>query len=327
MAATQMISTVGNTAVISVENFGDTTIEAFIASRHSSPNTAKTYRNSIQQLLKFFVAKSIMAPTTADVDAYINALRANGKSDSTLRLYVAATKLYLAYLEKHGIYRNVTSEMEKLRLRKSTTHNKKALTGNQAQKLLAAVKGDSLIALRDKAIIALALTCGLRTCEISRANVGNFQDAGSYWTLDVCGKGAQVADETVKVAPVVAEMINSYLDARGNRDDAQPLFTSTSNNKAWKKNRYGSRLSEQSIGKLIAHYMKVAGVKSKAISAHSCRHYAAQTAIKSGVDIREVKSMLRHHNLNTTLRYLEDIALEERRAEMAVATSLLGSAA
>lgn len=327
MAAMQMIAVNGNAEVISVENFSDTTIAGFIASRHCSENTARTYRNSIRQLLKFFAAEGITAPTTADADAYINTLRANGKSDATLRLYTTTMKLFFGYLEKHGVYRNVTSEMENLHLRKSSTHNKKALTGSQAQKLLSAVKGDSLIALRDKAIIALALTCGLRTCEISRAKVGNFQDCGDYWTLAVQGKGSQVADETVKVAPVVAQMINAYLDKRGNVGDAQPLFTSTSNNTTWKKNRYGSRLSEQSVGKLIARYMKVAGIKSKAISAHSCRHYAAQTAIESGVDIREVKSMLRHHSLNTTLIYIEDLALKKRRAEMAVAASLFGVAA
>ena len=325
MAAMQMIAKNENAAVASVENFGDMTIAQFIASRHCSENTGRTYRNAIRQLIKFFAAEGITAPTTADVDAYINKLRANGKSDATLRLYTAATKLYFAYLEKHGIYRNVTSEMEKLRLRKSTTHNKKALTGSQAQKLLAAVKGDSQIALRDKAIIALALCTGLRTCEISRANVGNFQDCGDFWTLDVQSKGSQVADETVKVAPVVAEMINSYLDARGNVDDAQPLFTSTSNNTAWKKNRYGSRLSEQSVGKLIARYMQVAGIKSKAISAHSTRHYAAQTALENGISLLEVSSFLRHHSLNTTTRYLADISVKNRRAEMAVAASLFAA--
>ena len=325
MAAMQMIATVGNAAVVNVENFGDMTIEGFIASRYCSENTARTYRNSIRQLLKFFAANGITAPTTADVDAYINTLRTD-KSEKTLRLYTTVTKLFFAYLDKHGIYPDVTAEMERLHLKKKTTHNKKALNDAQAKKLLAAVKGEKLIALRDKAIIALALTCGLRTCEISRANVGNFQDAGDYWTLDVQGKGSQKADETVKVAAPVAQMINAYLSKRENVDDA-PLFTSTSNNKMWKKNRYGSRLSEQSIGKLIAKYMKLAGVKSKNISAHSTRHYAAQTAIESGVDIRECKSMLRHNSLNTTLIYLEDIALKKRRAELAVAASLFGGVA
>ena len=174
MTATQMITTIGNTEVISVENFGDTTIEGFIASRHSAPNTQKTYRSSVRQLLKFFKVNNITAPATADVDAYINSLRAAKKSDKTIRLYSTTMKLYFAYLEKQGIYRDVAADMEPLKLRKATTHNKKSLSDMQAKKLLAVFKGDDIISLRNKAIIALCLTCGLRTVEVARANVGDF---------------------------------------------------------------------------------------------------------------------------------------------------------
>lgn len=334
MTAEKMIATLGNTSVISVENFGDTTIEGFIASRHCSPNTAKTYRNSIRQLLKFFTANSITAPATADVDAYINSLRVEKKSDKTIRLYSTTTKLYFDYLEREGIYRNVTKAMAPLKLRKATTHNKKALTDAQAKKLLESVKGDSVIFRRDKAIIALALCTGLRTCEISRANVGDFHEDDGYWTLDVIGKGHLKAGATVKVAPVVAEMIQAYLDKRGNVADDEPLFTSTSHNTGWQKNSYGARLSEQSVGKLIRHNMIKVGivkpakkdkngrVKRSPISAHSTRHYAATTAIKAGVDIREVSAMLRHTSVVVTSIYLHDISLETRRAELAVADAL-----
>lgn len=322
MTATKAIATVNDMAVASVENFGDTTIEGFIASRHCSENTAKTYRNSIRQLLKFFASKAITAPTTADVDSFVNGLRAAKKSDSTIRLYSATLKLFFAYLDKQGIYRNVAADIEPLRLKKAKTHKKSSLTNAQAQKLLAAVKGDSVIDFRDKAIVALALQTGLRTCEISRANVDNFNDCGSYWTLDVIGKGSTTADATVKVAPQVAELINEYLDARGSRADAEPLFKSASNNKTWQGNSYGTRLSEQSVGKLIARYMKLAGVKSSKITAHSTRHYSAVQAIKNGIDLREVSSMLRHSSLNVTLIYLDDISVESRRAELSVASSL-----
>ena len=323
MTATQMITTIGNTEVVSVENFGDTTIEGFIASRHCSPNTAKTYRNSIRQLLKFFTANNITAPATADVDAYINSLRAAKKSDKTIRLYSTTTKLYFAYLEKQGVYRDVAADMEPLKLRKATTHNKKSLSDMQAKKLLVVVKGSDIISLRNKAIIALCLTCGLRTVEVARANVGDFHEDDGYWTLDVIGKGHQQADATVKVATPVAEMIQAYLDKRGNVADNEPLFTSTSNNNS----KYGNRYSEQSVGKMIKAAMKDAGIKDKKITAHSTRHFAATTAIKAGVDIREVSAMLRHTSVVVTSIYLHDISLETRRAELAVADSLFGGVA
>ena len=322
MTATKMIAKV-DTVAIAIEHFGDNSIAGFIASRHSSENTAKTYRNGIRQLLKYFAAKNITTPTTADCDAFINSLRAAKKSDSTIRLYVTIAKLFFKYLAKHSIYSDVAAEIEPLKLDKSTTHNKESLSDVQAKKLLAAVKGSSLIALRDKAIIALALTTGVRTIEISRANKENFVDCGDFYTLAVIGKRRTKADEKVKIAPVVAQMINSYLDARGSVDDDAPLFASLSNNNS----KYGNRLSAQSVGKLIARYMKLSGIKTKANSAHSTRHYAAETALNAGIDIREVQSMLRHRSLNTTLIYISDMAVKKRRAELAIADSLFGGAA
>lgn len=313
---------VNDTAIVTVEHFSDTTIDAFIASRHCSTTTARTYRNSLRQMLKFFALKSITEPTTADVDNFINSLRADKKSDSTLRLYTTTAKLFFSFLAKNKIYRDVAADCAPLKLRKSSTHKKKSLTDKQAKALLNAVEGNNLISLRDRCIIALALQTGLRTCEISRANLGDFKDVGDYWTLAVIGKGHLQADSQVKVAPVVAEMILDYLNLRGKVADDEPLFVSTSHNVSWKANSYGVRLSEQSIGKLIKRYMLKVGIKDAKITAHSCRHFAATTAIKSGVDIREVSAMLRHTSIVITATYLHDLSLETRRAELTVADVL-----
>ena len=328
-----------NNIIATTEYFGNTVIDAFIASRHASENTAKTYRNSLNQLHKYFAANSITAPTTADVDAYINKLRADKKSVATLRLYSTVTKLYFAYLAKQGIYRDIAADMTPLKLRKSSTHNKKALTDEQAKKLLNAVKGNDVISLRNRAIIALALCTGLRTCEISRASVEDFQQDAGYWTLAVQGKGRLEKDEFVKVAEPVADLINAYLALRGTVQDDEPLFTSASHNVKWTANSYGRRLSEQSVGKMIRSYMIKAGivkpaqkdkdgkVKRSPISAHSTRHHALTQALRNGCDIREVSQMARHSNLSVTLVYAHDISIENRRAELSVASSLFGSAA
>lgn len=320
------ITQVKETDIISVEYFSDTTIAAFVASRHGSANSCKTYRNATRRLVKYFADNGVAQPKAADFDAYINTLRANGKSASTLRLYSTVGKMFFGYLEKHGIYSNITSDAAPLKLRKSSTHNKKALTDKQAKMLLSAVKGDNEIALRDRCIIALALQTGLRTCEIERADVGDLEDAGDYYTLAVRGKGRLAKDEILKVALPVAKLILSYLNLRGVTDKNAPLFTSKSRNVSWAKNSYGVRLSAQSIGKLIKSYMKIAGINDSKITAHSTRHFAATTAIKAGVDIREVSAMLRHTSVVITSTYLHDISLETRRAELAVADSLFGAA-
>lgn len=328
MAATQTIATIDNSAIISVEYFSDTTIEGFIASRHGSDNTKKTYRNAIRKMLKYFAANKITAPTTADMDAYICALQTEKKTVATIRLYSTTAKLYFDYLEREGIYRNVTKAMAPLKFRKSSTHNRKALTDAQAKKLLNAIKGDDIISLRNRAIIALSLTTGVRTVEVARANIEDLSEENGYFALAVQGKGRFQKDEIVKVPEPVARMINKYLDLRGSVEGSEPLFTSESHNRNWKENSYGSRLSEQSVGKIIKATMKSVGINDKKITAHSTRHYAATTAIKRGCDIREVNAFLRHSSgLNVTMIYLHDLAVQTRRAEQSVADVLFGNVA
>lgn len=322
------------TQMTSVEYFSDSTIAEFIASRHCSENTSKTYRNSIRQLLKFFVAKKVTEPRTADVDNFINGLRAAKKSDSTIRLYATTTKLFFAFLAKRGIYSDVAADCEPLRLRKSITHKKQALTNAQARALLNSVKGDSLVARRDRAIVALALQTGVRCCEISRLNVGNLRDdgCGGYFAA-VIGKGHVTPDDIIRVAPAVRELIDSYLACRGDATADAPLFISTSRNTGWQKNRYGSRLSEQSVGKMIKRMMIAVGIRSKdkkkdnpCITPHSTRHYTITQALRNKIDIRDVSQMARHSSLSITMIYAHDISLETRRAELSVADSLFGAA-
>ena len=316
------LATIDTSAVAKVEFFGDSVIDEFIASRHASDNTNRTYRNALRQLLKFFAANNISVPTENDIDGFINGLKAQKKSAATLRLYTTVTKSFFAFTARRGYFANVAADVT-LKLRKTQTHAKRALTAEQAKALLASVEGDSLLSCRDRAIIALALTCGLRTVEISRADRGDLRDdgCGGYF-LSVQGKGRITKDAVVRVAPTVAKLIDSYLSLRGEVDSDTPLFLSESNS-----NR-GVRLSVQSVQKMIRRRMKTIGVYAKGvISPHSTRHFCATQAIRAGVDIREVSAMLRHSNLTVTTIYLHDLSVESRTAEMTVAASLFGGAA
>lgn len=318
---------VENTAIVAAGNFGTSVIDEFIASRHASENTNRTYRNALKQLLKYFASKGITQPAESDIDSFVNELKAAKKSAATIRLYTTVTKAFFAFTARKGFYPDVAADVT-LKLRKSTTHAKRALTDEQAKSLLQAVKGEGLQARRDKAIIALALVCGLRTCEISRADIADLREDGyGGYFMDVQGKGRIQKDAVVRVPAAVAKLVDEYLSVRGEVDETAPLFVSASHNVGWQKNRYGNRLSEQSIGKMIKRQMKSVGIDDKKITAHSCRHFAATTAIKAGVDVREVSAMLRHSSLNVTAIYLHDLSVETRRAEMSVAESLFGGAA
>ena len=316
-----------STAVVTKDNFGNSVVEEFIASRNASENTNKTYRNALRQLVKFFAANGVVQPAESDINAFIATMKAQKKSAATLRLYTTVTKSFFSFTARKGLYPDVAADVT-LKLRKATTHAKKSLTDAQAKALLSSVKGDGLQARRNRAIIGLALVCGLRTVEISRADICDLSDDGQGgYFLSVQGKGRIQKDAVVRVPAPVAKLIDEYLNLRGSVDDDAALFVSESRNISWSKNSYGNRLSEQSIGKMIKSAMKSVGIDDKKITAHSCRHFAATTAIKAGIDIREVSAMLRHSSLVVTSVYLHDLSVESRRAEMSVADSLFGGAA
>lgn len=313
--------TARNAAGLSVEFFGDKVIDEFINSRSANANTQSKYRRIVRQILKHFAGQNVSMPTEDDANKYIALLRAEKKSDYTIRLYSTVMKSFFKFLGRKGYYADITAEV-KVSLKKSKTHNRKALTQSQAERLIGAIVGTDIVSCRNRAIIALALTTGVRTVEIARANREDFSEADGFWALKVQGKGRLTKDETVKVVPWVAQMILSYLDLRGSVKGDDPLFASTARNNS----RYGNRYSEQSVGKMIKATMKSVGIDDKQISAHSTRHYAATTAIKQGVDLREVSDMLRHSSLDVTMTYLHDISLESRRAESAVAATLSAAA-
>lgn len=322
--------TVGeNATIMTVEYFSDKVIDEFIASRHGSANTNRTYRNGLKRLLGYFTVRNVTAPTAADIDAFINDLRGSGKSDSTIRLYVTITKMFFAFLEKCGVYKNVCADVTPLRMKKRQAHKRDALTKEQARNLVSSINGEDVISLRDKAIVALCLTCALRTVEIERANVEDLTDAGGHFELIVQGKGDVVKEDVVKVPCRVAALIKNYVAARGevkkdalySKGEESPLFASTSRNHSG-----GRRLSAQSVGKMIKARLKKIGVDNKKITAHSTRHFAATQAIQNGIDLREVSQMLRHSSLNITSCYIHDISLQNRRAELSVAESLFGCA-
>lgn len=316
-----------NASVVVVEYFSDKVIGEFINSRSANTNTQSKYRRIIRQMLKYFTAQGITMPTEDDANCYINTLRnevdENGKQKSpyTIRLYSTVMKSFFAFLGRKGYYADITADV-KVNIKKSKTHNRKSLNQNQAERLIGAIDGTDIISLRNKAIVALALTTGVRTVEIERADKGDLTEADGYWELKVQGKGRTSKDEIVKVMPWVAQMIFNYLSKRGEVSNTDPLFASTARN----NKKYGIRYSAQSVGKMLKSTMKAAGIDDTQITAHSTRHYAATTAIKQGVDLREVSAMLRHSSLDVTMTYLHDISLETRRAEAAVAATLAAAA-
>ena len=140
-------------------------------------------------------------------------------------------------------------------------------------------------------------TGGLRTIEVSRANIEDLRTVGGNTVLFIQGKGKEEKTDYVKISPQVEKAIRAYLRDRGKTSEDSPLFASTSNNNK------GKRLTTRTISGIVKETFKKAGYDSDRLTAHSLRHTAVTLSLLAGKDITEVQQFARHANIGTTMIY------------------------
>ena len=147
----------------------------------------------------------------------------------------------------------------------------------------------------------LAVNAGLRTIEISRANVRDLEVRNGRAVLYVWGKGHTEADAKKPLAPEVYAAIRDYLDSRSDRPTANsPLFVSTGNRSG------GKRIAETTISKMLKQAMQAAGFNSDRITAHTLRHTAGTNVQEITGNLYITQKYMRHANPATTEIYLHN---------------------
>ena len=182
----------------------------------------------------------------------------------------------------------------------------KYLTVEEAVRLLEAVKEDSesKTTTRDYAIITLFLNTGIRLSELVGLNLQSFDSELNF--IKVRGKGNK--ERIVYLNTAAKSAIEDYLRVR-----LDPKYIHTSDNAFFLSGRQ-QRISNKTVQFIVYKYLKRAGLESKGLSVHKLRHTAATLMYQSGkVDIRVLKDILGHEQLNTTQIYTHvvDRNLEE----------------
>ena len=316
-----MTKAVAVKATISVEKsavFGENLMERFIKFAGVAEKSAATYITALRQMFRYFRENNIAAPKRENLEDWRDGLIDGGKSASTVQLYLTSAKLFFRWLAMENIYPNVADNL-KSRVKISHEHKKDALSAGQSKALLKSAQGKGTLKdLRDRAIIGLMLTAGLRTIEICRADVGDIRTINGATFLFVQGKGRSEKAESVRIAPQVVSLIRVYLQARGKVKSNEPLFVSTSNRC---KNQ---RLNTQTISKMIKANLRGIGLDDSRLTAHSLRHTAATTMIFAGVELAKVQMVLRHKSINTTMIYNNAIERLTNTAELSAANAIFG---
>ena len=300
--------------VPAVKTFGAELLSDFYAFLDVSPKTLSTYQRAMRQVFKYFTENGISQPAHQDIVDFKKALEAKGRKPATIGLYLAACRRFFDWTEQAGIFPNVARGVKAPRQERG--HKRDYFGAVQLKGIMSGMSRDTLRGKRDYAVFALMATCGLRTIEISRANIEDLRNLGGEMILYVQGKGRKDRTEFVKIPSPLLEAINDYLTLRGNAPDGAPLFAGIGN-----RNRNG-RMTTHTISQIAKKAMKAAGYNSRRLSAHSLRHSAVTLSLLAGQSLAEVQSFARHTNIATTQIYSHAVERIRSTCEASIASAI-----
>lgn len=214
-------------------------------------------------------------------------------SRKTQNYYLIAIRAFLKYLARQEIK---SMPSERIELAKTPERSLDLITEAELQRLLDAPKGNDLKALRDKAILELLFSTGLRVSELCSLT----RDIDlSTDELSIIGKGRKV--RVVFISDHAKSILKEYLAKRKDLDDA--LFVQLSKNgKTQEGKNKGLALTKRSVERIIKMCATKAGI-SKRVTPHTMRHLFATDLLSNGADLRSVQALLGHANIGTTQIY------------------------
>jgi len=214
-------------------------------------------------------------------------------SKTTQNYHLIALRSFLRFCAKTGINAMPADKVELSRVRRAEVT---FLSVEELERLTAQPDKSSLIGLRDRAIIELLFSSGLRVSEL--VNLDRDHINLKRREFSVRGKGGK--DRPIFISEAAAACVQDYLNKR--TDNARALFIRYSGSQKTDNSGNYQRLTARSVQRLVARYARLAGI-TKHVSPHTLRHSFATDLVMNGADLRSVQAMLGHSNIATTQIY------------------------
>ncbi len=281
----------------------DQFLEYLEIEKNCSKLTIRDYRHYLEVFEKWFAStlpgksvKDLDLPTIRKYRVFL-ANRADEKGLTLKRVtqnyYVIALRSFLRFLIKNDYE---TLEPSKIDLPKTESRSLKFLEREQVDRLVTSVDTSKEEGIRDRAILELLFSTGLRVSELVKLNKENINlDRREF---GVIGKGGRA--RVVFVSERAAEWIKRYLEKR--EDSFNPLFIRYSGTKISENGGERMRLTSRSIERIVKKYVRLARLPVDA-TVHTLRHSFATDLLTNGADLRSVQEMLGHKNIATTQIY------------------------
>lgn len=252
-----------------------------------SPNTVEAYRRdtlSFSNFLEKHQVSDFNAVKQAHIVEFLGYLKAKGLASASICRALIALKVFFRFTKREGITaNNIAYYLESPKLWQVVPD---VLSCQDVEKLLNLSDTSTLIGARDKAMIEVLYSSGLRVSELCSLNLYDVDDT----FIRVVGKGNK--ERVVPIGSKAITAIDHYLHLRGDSYREEALFLS----------RSGKRIDRITVWKIIKTRAKEAGI-DKYISPHVLRHSFATHLLDNGADLRIIQDMLGHASISSTDRY------------------------
>lgn len=276
-------------------------IGAYLNGLDVKESSRRLYGRTLRQFFAWveLTGRSLPELTKADATEYKGYLENVLKlSPLTVGSYIVSLRKFFAWVDNEGLYKDITRGIKTPQ--RSQAFEKQYLSEEKSRELLEHFEESSL---RDYAIVNLMLRTGLRTIEVSRAQVGDICFMGEQRVLKIWGKGKTEAEKgkdynfVVLTDRAYLPILNYLESSRKGSRSGEPLFTSDSNR------NQGKQLSTRTISGICKAGLKAIGLNGREYTAHSLRHTTASLLLEHGETLLAVQHVLRHASVNTTQRY------------------------
>lgn len=267
--------------------------------QNRSQKTIRNYDHYLTRLIDFagdIKVSDINTELVRKWRLWLNRLGTNTSDElqkTTQNYHLIALRSFLKYCAKRDI---PALAPEKIELARTTRKQVTFLTPEELERLFAIPKLDTLPGLRDRAILELLFSSGLRVSEL----VGLDRDHINIKRREFMVRGKGQKDRPIFISEAAAMWIEAYLNKR--TDTARPLFIRYSGSKKVDLTGNYHRLTARSVQRMVSRYALLAGI-TKHVSPHTLRHSFATDLLMNGADLRSVQALLGHSNIATTQIY------------------------
>jgi len=264
-----------------------------------SQKTLQNYDHYLTRLLDYagdIEVRDIDAELIRKWRLWLNRLGTNTSDElqkSTTNYHLIALRSFLKFCAKRDI---PCLPADKIELAKTKRKQVTFLNPEELARLFQEPDLDKINGLRDRAILELLFSSGLRVSEL----VGLDKDHINLKRREFMVRGKGQKDRPIFISQEAADWVQRYLDRR--EDNTKPLFVRYSGTKKVDLTGNFHRLTARSIQRMVARYALLAGI-TKHVSPHTLRHSFATDLLMNGADLRSVQAMLGHSNIATTQIY------------------------